>query len=238
MSTRAFLMPSGPSADPAGSFLRSVPGPRSPLRFVLRRILRAWMRVRVEGHDHIPERGPVIVASTHLSHADSLALGTAILRPSYFLGDLHLTRWPIFGPMLPRFGMVPLRRGEADGHAMDVLAGLLRHGKCVTVYPEGSRSRDGRVHRLRSGAARLAADQQVKVVPACVIGIERVWPIGGRPRVLGGKVTVRFGSPLDPPEANPRSRRVFNERLQRAMADLAGAEMANDYLPAHGGEAL
>lgn len=238
MSTRAFLMPTGPSTDPASSFLRSVPGPRSPLRFALRRALRAWMRLRVEGHDHVPAGGPVIVASTHLSHADSLALGSAITRPSYFLGDLHLTRWPVLGPLLPRFGMVPLRRGEADAHAMDVLAGLLRHGACVTVYPEGSRSRDGRVHRLRSGVARLAAHQQVEVVPACVLGIERVWPIGGRPRVLGGRVTVRFGPPLRPPQDNPRSRRTFNEHLQGVLAELAGADTADDYLPAHGGDVL
>lgn len=238
VSTRASIQPPGVSLDPAGSFLRAVPGPRSPLRFVLRRLLRAWMRLNVEGHDHVPGDGPVIVASTHLSHADSLALGAAITRPAYFLGDLHLTRLPVFGPLLPKLGMVPLRRGEADAHAMDVLGGLLRYGACITVYPEGSRSRDGRVHRLRSGVARLAASQQVAVVPACVIGIDKVWPIGRRPRVFGGKVTVRFGPPIAPPEQNPRSRRTFNEHLQRVLADLAHVETADDYLPAHGGEVV
>lgn len=194
------------------------------------------MRLKVEGHDHVPADGPVIVASTHLSHADSLALGAAITRPSYFLGDLKLTRWPLLGPMLPRFGMVPLRRGEADAYAMEVLGGLLRYGACVTVYPEGSRSRDGRVHRLRSGAARLAADQQVPVVPACVVGTDKVWPIGGAPRPLGARVHVRFGAPIEPPAPNPRSRRAFNEQLQIVLAELAGAQMADDYLQAHGGE--
>ncbi|MEX2325013.1 MAG: lysophospholipid acyltransferase family protein [Nitriliruptoraceae bacterium] len=204
---------------------------------MLRPILKLWLRLRVEGVDHVPETGAVIIASTHQSHADSIALGAALDRPVHFLGDLKLTNWPIFGPLLPRLGMVPLRRGEADSSALDVLGELLTQDSCIAVYPEGSRSRDGRVHRLRSGTARLASLHQVTVIPACVAGICDVWPIGTRPRLLGGRVTVRFGPPLPAPDASPRSRREFNDRLQGVLAELAGAEMAADYSPFHGGEA-
>ncbi|MEX0868604.1 MAG: lysophospholipid acyltransferase family protein [Nitriliruptoraceae bacterium] len=214
-----------------------VPGERSGVRLVLRPLLRRWMRLVVHDAEQVPSSGPVLIASTHQSHADSLALAVAIERPVYFLGDLKLTSVPVFGPMLPKLGMVPLRRGEADASALDVVGALLDMDGCVAVYPEGSRSRDGRVHRLRSGVARLAAHHQVTVVPASVVGIDRVWPIDARPRVTGGPVTVTFGAPFDPPEDTPRSRRAFNDALQKTLADLAGTEMAADYSAFHGGDA-
>jgi 1-acyl-sn-glycerol-3-phosphate acyltransferase len=213
-----------------------VPGARSAVRLALRPLLGLWLRMRVEGADRIPAEGPLLIASTHQSHADSLALGVAVRRPVHFLGDLRLTRWPLLGPQLPKLGMVPLRRGEADAAALDVLRELLLDGACVAAYPEGSRSRDGRVHRLRSGVARLAADTGVPVVPAAVAGIYDVWPIGARPRLRGGRVTVRFGAPMAPPAPNPRSRRTFNDRLQRTLGELAGAHLADDYSPFGGGE--
>lgn len=186
------------------AFTPMVPGARSLVRFTLRPVLAMWLRLQVEGVEHVPADGPVLVASTHQSHADSIALGVAIRRPVHFLGDLRLTRWPVLGPLLPKLGMIPLRRGEADAAAMTVLADLLDVGACVAAYPEGSRSRDGRVHRLRSGVARLAARQRAPVVPAAVAGIYDVWPIGARPRLRGGRVMVRFGPAMEPPDDRPR----------------------------------
>lgn len=231
-----------PSAGPVPAVARTfpriaVPAGNALVRHSLRKLLAAWVRLTVHGAHHVPAEGPALIASTHLSHADSVALAVAIRRPIHFVGDVALTRWPVIGPMLPGLGMVPLRRGEGDGPAMEALSGLLADGGCIAVYPEGSRSRDGRVHRLRSGTARLAAAHQVPVVPASVEGIDSVWPIDRRPRLLGGRVTVRFGPPLPPPEEpSPRARRAFNERLQAALAELAGVEMADDFSPPHGGE--
>lgn len=217
------------------AFEPMVPGARSAVRLTLRPVLKVWLRLRAEGIEHVPGEGAVLIASTHQSHADSIALGVAVPRPVHFLGDLRLTHWPVLGPWLPRLGMVPLRRGEADASALDVLRGLLGDGKAVVVYPEGSRSRDGRVHRLRSGTARLAADAQVPVVPAAVAGIYDVWPIGHRPRIRGGRVTVRFGPAMEPPDASPRSRRAFTDALHDTLCVLSGAERADDFSPIGGG---
>jgi 1-acyl-sn-glycerol-3-phosphate acyltransferase len=213
-----------------------VPGMRSLVRRSLRPVLALWLRLGVEGLEHVPADGPVLLASTHQSHADSIALGVAVPRPVHFLGDLRLTRWPLLGPQLPKLGMVPLRRGAADAAAMGTLRALLADGACVAVYPEGSRSRDGRVHRLRSGVARLAAETGVPVVPAAVAGIYDVWPIGARPRLRGGRVVVRFGAPLAAPAPSPRARRAFNDDLQLRLADLAGVDTADDFSPIGGGE--
>jgi 1-acyl-sn-glycerol-3-phosphate acyltransferase len=212
-----------------------VPGARSAARLLLRPVLRTWLRLRVEGLEHLPAEGAVIVASTHQSHADSVALGVAIRRPMYFLGDRRLVGMPLLGPVLPKLGMVSLRRGEADVEAMQAMRALLHDDHCIAVYPEGSRSRDGRVHRLRSGAARLAAETGAPVVPAAVAGIHAVWPIGTRPRLRGGRVTVRFGRAMAAPDDHPRSRRVFTDRLHHTLAALAEVEVADDFSPIGGG---
>lgn len=214
----------------------SVPGPRSPRRLVLRPLLRSWIRVRPIDADHVPDDGPVLLAASHRSHADSVALALAVRRPVHFLGDLALTEAPLVGAQLPRLGMVPLRRGIADAKALEVIRELLDRSNCVVVYPEGSRSRDGRVHRLRSGVARVAAEREVPVVPAGLIGIEKVWPIDGRPRLRGASVTVRFGAPFAPPADTPKDRRRFNLELQQRLAELSDSPVATTFAPVRGGD--
>ena len=213
-----------------------VPEVQERVANLLRPILRRWLDLRVEGREHVPTAGAVLLAGTHQSHADSLAIGTAVPRPTHFLGDRRLMSWPVVGPRLPRMGMVPLDRGSGDAAAMGLLARLLSESACLVIYPEGSRSRDGRVHRLRSGLSRLAASSQVPVVPVAVAGIHDVWPIGARPRLRGGRVTVRFGPQMLPPDPSPASRRTFNLSLQARLAELAETTTAPDFSPIHGGE--
>ena len=213
----------------------SAPGPRSLRRRVLRPLLSAWLRVRAEGAEQVPESGPVLLAANHRSHADSIALALAVRRPVHFLGDLELTKAPLVGPQLTRLGMVPVQRGTGDAVALDVIRTLLRGGHCVVVYPEGSRSRDGHVHRLRSGVSRIAAELSVPVVPAGVNGTAGVWPVGDRPRLRGASVAVRFGPPFAPPEDTPRARRTFNLDLQAQLADLSGSQAVATFAPVGGG---
>ncbi len=212
-----------------------VPEVQARVAGMLRPVLRRWLDLRIEGHEHIPTAGAVLLASTHQSHADSLAIGTAVPRPTHFLGDRRLMGWPVVGPWLPRMGMVPLNRGEGDAVTMQLLARLLSEEACIVIYPEGSRSRDGRVHRLRSGLARIAAATQAPVVPVAVAGIHDVWPIGSRPRLRGGRVTVRFAPQLAPPDPSPAARRTFNLALQERLAELAETTVAPDFSPIHGG---
>jgi len=211
-------------------------GARSITRRIVRPLLLIWLRLRVEGTEHIPADGPVLIASTHASHADSMALGAAAPRPVFFLGDRRLLAWPLLGRLLPRLGMVALRRGEADTRAMGVLAELLEAGHAVVVYPEGSRSRDGRVYRPRSGVSRLAASTGVQVVPASVVGTYEVWPTGARPRLRGGRVVIRFGPPIPAPADTPADRRRFNRELHDILVSLSGSERADAFAPVGGGE--
>ncbi|MDX1658316.1 MAG: lysophospholipid acyltransferase family protein [Nitriliruptorales bacterium] len=224
-------MSSAPTKD---DIVTVVPGARSLARRVLRPLLRLWLRLRIEDENHVPSEGPVIIASTHASHADSIALGSALERPVYFLGDLRLTRWPLLGPWLPKLGMVPVERGTADTDALGRLTALLEEGEAVVVYPEGSRSRDGRVYRPRSGVARLSAATGTPVVPAAVVGTFDVWPTGSPPRVTGGPVRIRFGPALAAPDDHPRARRRFNQHLHEALVALSGKPRADEFAPVNG----
>lgn len=212
-------------------------GARSAARRIIRPLLCLWLRLRVDGAVHVPSDGPVLIASTHASHADSMALGAAAPRPVFFLGDRRLLAWPLLGRLLPRLGMVALRRGSGDTTAMRVLGDLLGAGHAVVVYPEGSRSRDGRVYRPRSGVSRLAATTGVPVVPAAVVGTYAVWPTGRRPRLRGGRVTIRFGPAIPAPSVDtPAERRRFNLTLHESLIALSGAERADTFAPVGGGE--
>lgn len=227
------------SLPAAGASVRDiqtvVPGARSFARRVIRPLLRVWLRLQVVDEDLVPASGGVLIASTHASHADSMALGAALRRPVYFLGDERLARWPVLGPWLPKLGMVPVKRGTADVDALAALQALLESGAAVVVYPEGSRSRDGRVYRPRSGVARLAAATGVPVVPAAVNGTYEVWPTGSNPRVRGGRVQIAFAPPIDAPADDPGSRRRFSRTLHDALVDLSGKPRADEFAPVGGG---
>jgi 1-acyl-sn-glycerol-3-phosphate acyltransferase len=214
-----------------------VPGARSFARGVVRPLLRAWLRLEVRREELVPATGAVLIASTHASHADSMALGAALHRPVYFLGDERLTRWPVLGRWLPKLGMVGVRRGTADTDALATIRALLERGEAVVVYPEGSRSRDGRVYRPRSGVARLAAATGAPVVPAAVAGTFAVWPTGQRPRLRGGRVAIEFGAPMAPPDPTPAARRRFSRDLHTRLVELSGAERAEEFAPVGGGTA-
>lgn len=197
------------------------------IRTLARPAVQAWLRLEVRHADRVPATGPVVLAPHHRSHADVLAVGAASRRPVTFLGSEHLTRVPLLGRFLPRLGMVPVHRGHGDADAMDRCLEVLDAGAALVVFPEGTRSRDGRVYRPRSGVARLSAVAGAPVVPVGVVGTEDLWPIGGVPRPFGGVARVVFGRPIAPPADAPGDRRRFAGELHDALVDLSGAPRAD-----------
>jgi 1-acyl-sn-glycerol-3-phosphate acyltransferase len=194
-------------------------------------LARSWLRLDVRGAVHLPLTGGALIAANHTSHLDSIALGASSPRALHFLGAVHLTRVPVLGAALPRLGLIPVRRDEGDADALEQVTALLRAGCAVVVYPEGGRSRDGRVHRPRSGVARLAATTGCPVVPVGLFGTADVWPVGRAPRLRRGAVRVRYGAPLPPPDDTPAARRRFASDLHDALVELSGAPRADGMLP-------
>ncbi|MFE0427654.1 lysophospholipid acyltransferase family protein [Streptomyces sp. NPDC058953] len=212
----------------------------SLIKAVLGPFLRLMFRPRVEGAGNIPGSGPVILAGNHLTFIDSMVMPLVCSRPVYFIGkDEYVTGKGIKGRLMAWFftgvGMVPVDRDGANGGVAALNTGrrLLEQGKIFGIYPEGTRSPDGRLYRWRPGIARLTLMTGAPVVPFAVIGTDKLQPGGaGLPRP--GRVTVRFGEAMEFSryEGMDRDRYVLRAVTDSVMAEvmtLSGQEYVDIY---------
>ncbi|MFD0787045.1 lysophospholipid acyltransferase family protein [Micromonospora azadirachtae] len=203
--------------------------------------MRLAFRPTVEGLEHVPETGGAIFAGNHLSVADELFLGTVVPRhlafwakSDYFKGVG--VKGAISKFVLTGLGAIPVERagGRAALSAFDAAIPALKAGELVVVYPEGTRSPDGRLYRGRTGAVRLAVGAGVPIIPVGTIGTEKVQPIGARvPRPGTGKVTIRFGKPLDftGRSDDSASLRAMTDEVMSEIQKLTGQEYVSRYAP-------
>lgn len=160
-------------------------------------------RPKVEGLEHIPANGPAILASNHLAVADSFYLPLVVPRRITFLAKQeYFTGTGLKGRAIAWFytvaGQVPIDRTDADSAqaALDTASRILDQGKLLGMYPEGTRSPDGRLYKGKTGLARLALESGVPVIPVAMIGTDVVNPPGSKMWRFG-RVTVRIGKPMD-----------------------------------------
>jgi 1-acyl-sn-glycerol-3-phosphate acyltransferase len=203
-------------------------------------VARLIWRPRVEGLEHVPATGPVIVASNHLSFADSMVIPIVVPRRVVFLAkEDYFTGTGVKGALVRGWfegiGMVPVDRDDTRSalESLDVALEVLGRGEAFGIYPEGARSRDGRLYRGRTGVAHLALTSGAPVVPVGLVGTERLQPVGASvPRLV--RVTVRFGPPLDfrgRLDGVPagRARREVTDEVMAAIHRLSGQELAGGY---------
>jgi 1-acyl-sn-glycerol-3-phosphate acyltransferase len=154
-------------------------------------------RITVAGAADIPRRGGLIIVSNHLDYADPGVLLANVPRRAVFLAMKDLFDWPVVG-VLPRLlGALPVDPHRADIASLRAALRALDQGLALIVFPEGERSKTGRLQRGFAGAALLAYHADVPVVPVAITGTERLsWPWVLLRPFLGPKVTVRFGSPF------------------------------------------
>ncbi|MFC6090389.1 lysophospholipid acyltransferase family protein [Saccharothrix lopnurensis] len=201
---------------------------------------RLVYRPSVEGLENLPATGPVILAPNHLSFIDSVVIPMVVPRRVSFLAKAEyfdgkgvkgaLSRY-FFGSL----GHVPVRRGagRAARASLDTARAVLDAGGAFAIYPEGTRSLDGRLHRGRTGVARLALESGAPVVPVGLVGTDEVQPVDARlPRVR--PVTIRFGEPLrferyaGLQDSLPVLRAVTDEIVYRIL-ELSGQEYVDRY---------
>ena len=150
----------------------------------------------IDGREHIPRRGAFLVVSNHVSDVDPPILGWAtgyqVRRVVYFMAKAEMRRWPVIGWLVSQAGVFYVRRGEADRAAQRTALALLALGRPVAVFPEGTRSRDGRLMEGKLGVAMLGMRSGADILPIAITGTERIYPPEGG-RIHRGHVTIRIG---------------------------------------------
>jgi len=202
--------------------------------------LRLATRMRVEGRQHVPPAGPLIVASNHLSFIDSIVIPLACRRQVHFLGKAEYFQGTgLRGSVVRWFhstaGTIPVDRSDprAAVRSLELGEEVLRQGEAFGVYPEGTRSPDGRLHRGRTGVARMALNSGATLLPCAVIGTDRVQPPGSN-GLRPAKVTVRFGPPVDVEGLAQRYQkaallRAVTDAVMDAIGELSGQERSGRY---------
>lgn len=150
-------------------------------------IIRLMFRWRVEGAENIPREGPVIICANHRSYWDPPVVGSAASRQVHFMAKEGLLRVPLLGGWMRAVGVVPLKRGTGDLGSLRRALQLLKEGKVIGIFPEGTRSKSGELLPAQSGVAYLAMTAGAPVVPMAICGDYRPF----------SSVRVRIGRPLD-----------------------------------------
>jgi 1-acyl-sn-glycerol-3-phosphate acyltransferase len=205
------------------------------LKAILTPILRLLYRIQSEGTSRVPRKGPVILASNHQSFIDSVFLPLVVRRRVTFVAKAEYfeswkTAW-----FFRSVGMIPLKRdgGSASERALAAAREVLDDGGVLGIYPEGTRSPDGRLYKGHTGVARLSRDCHAPVVPVAQSGTAAVQPIGSlRPKVFC-RITVKMGDPLCWPGATGDEGRgglrTFTDEVMAAIAGLSGQEQVSQY---------
>jgi len=203
--------------------------------------LKAIWRPYVEGAENVPEVGGAILASNHLSFCDSFFMPLMVSRRVTFLAKAEYFNTPGLKGRLSRMffagvGQVPIDRDDADAAraALTTGARILRKGQLLAIYPEGTRSPDGRLYKGKTGVARMALEAGVPVIPVAMIDTDKTMPTGRKLPHLRPRPGIRFGKPLD----FSRYEGLAGDRfVERSMTDeilyelmqLSGQEYVDTY---------
>jgi len=211
--------------------------PYGILRAFLTPFLMILFRPKVKGLRNVPGSGPVIIASNHLSFSDSIFMPLVVPRKVTFLAKSEYFTSPGPKGLLKKLtfialGQVPVDRSGGRRSEAALIAGLkvLAEGKCLGIYPEGTRSPDGRLYKGRSGIARLAIDSGAPVVPVAMFNTEKIQPTGTVvPKVM--RVEMIFGEPMyfEGDSTDLLHLRDVTDKIMSAIQAMSGQEYVDTY---------
>jgi 1-acyl-sn-glycerol-3-phosphate acyltransferase len=208
-------------------------------RAFLAPLARGAFQPKIVGRANVPKAGAVIIASNHLSFADSIVITLVAPRSVSFLAKSeYFTGRGFRGRVSKAFfssvGAIPVKRGAgaAAQEALNDGLEVLQRGEAFSLYPEGTRSLDGRLYRGRTGVAWLALTSGAPVVPVALTGTQNLQPAGSK-TVHRAKVTIEFGAPIDlsahGPADSGKARRTATDEIMAAIQKMSGQELANVY---------
>ena len=206
------------------------------IKLVLTPVLRVCVRIKVEGKEHVPRSGPVILASNHRSFLDSIFIPLVIHRRVTFVAkaeyfDDKRVAWFFRG-----VGQIPIRRegGSASERALQSAMEVLGDGGVFGIYPEGTRTRDGKLHRGHTGVARLALRCGAPIIPIGLVGTDDVQPVDSKLPRLFRTVRIRFGEPIELGHYQGRhddrlALRDVTDEVMYEIGQLCGYEYVDTY---------
>ena len=202
-------------------------------------IARVVWQPTIIGRANMCATGPVVVASNHLSFMDSIVISLLARRPVSFLAkDEYFTGKGVRGSISRSFfsgvGAIPVKRGagQAAQEALDAGLAKLEAGQAFSIYPEGTRSRDGRLYRGKTGVAWLALTSGAPVVPVALTGTQNLQAVGSK-RIARARITIEFGEPMDVsafgPASSGRARRHATDAIMARIQTMSGQEYLDHY---------
>jgi len=211
--------------------------PYGTLRAFLTPFLMILFRPRVKGLRNVPATGPLIIASNHLSFSDSIFMPLVVPRKVTFLAKSEYFTSPGPKGLLKKLtfialGQVPVDRSGGRRSEAALITGLqvLAQGKCLGIYPEGTRSPDGRLYKGRTGIARLAIESGAPVVPVAMFDTEKIQPTG---QVIPNiqRVGMTFGEPMyfDGDSSDLAYLREVTDQIMNRIQELSGQEYVDQY---------
>ena len=149
-------------------------------------------RARVYGRENIPQEGAVILAANHASNIDPPLMASLIERPVSYMAKIELFENPIFGAAIRRCHAFPVKRGESDRGAIKAAVGVLREGRILGLFPEGTRSKTGALQKAEAGVALIAAMTGAPIVPVAILNSHRIFANGG----FLPQLRIMYGVPI------------------------------------------
>lgn len=203
---------------------------------IVKPVAKVLWRIHATGLHHAPETGPAIFCPNHISFFDSIVLPAVLPRRISFVGKAeYMDSWKT-KYVFPAIGMIPIDRsgGSKSQRALDTAARVLERGEYFGIYPEGTRSRDGLLHRGHTGAARLALRTGAPLIPVGIRGTDQMQPAGAKFPTPFTSCQVNIGRPIDVTRYLDRAddrmiRRQLIDEVMYAIAELSGQEYVDVY---------
>ena len=185
---------------------------------VVRVVFPLWYRIEVKGKEHLPAQGGFLFISNHRSMADAVLIGIQSRKTQFaFLAKQELFEKPLLSGIFKKLGAIAVDRGAGDLSPIEELKNRLRDGQNALIFPEGTRSKDGTLGRFKTGAALLAAQTGVPVIPAAI-------SFDGKLH-FRSKILVTFGAPIavsveNPDDPQPKELKTIKLAMTKAVSDL------------------
>ena len=190
-------------------------------------IAKTFFSYRVIGAENLIEEGPCIIAANHCSYLDPPLVGVAFRRGIHYLARKTLLDWPVLGPIFPQLNVIPVDQKNADRSALMGAIRVVREGGAVLIFPEGTRSPDGKLQAGQPGIGMIAAKTGAPVLPARITGSFDAFPRGDTGKGLRPvPISVSFGPPLRFPAAAGRDDyAMIGAEVMRTIAKIGPATL-------------